>query len=328
MKRILITGASGFIGGFLVEEALNRGWEVTAAIRPTSNRKWLQDERIQFLELNFADEADLQAKLKEAGSFDYVIHNAGSTKEPNREGYFESNFENTRRFVDALRANNGITEKFLFVSSLAAVGPTGSGQWIKPGKTPAPVTFYGESKLATEQYLASLPGFPWVAVQPGAVFGPREKDIFIAIQLAYKGWAFLIGTKPQQLCFIYVTDLARLMCAALEYGTVGKKYLASDGKAYANTDVGLAVEKVSGRPTRQIKVPLSLVRIVATCAEMAGRLSGKMPPLNREKISELAAESWLCDMSEAFDDLRFQPAYDLFSGMRETVQWYKTNRWL
>ena len=328
MKRILITGASGFIGGFLVEEALQRGWDVTAAVRPTSNRVWLQDERIRFLELNYKNAAALQETLQSAGRFDYVIHNAGSTKEPSREAYFDSNFENTRRFAEALIANKQTPDKFLYVSSLAAIGPAKSGQWIKPHQTPAPVTFYGESKLATEQYLATLPAFPWVAVQPGAVFGPREKDIYIAIRLAYKGWAFLIGTKPQDLSFIYVKDLAALMYAALEHGIPGKRYLATDGRAYSNFDVGKAVENVSGRRTTTIKVPLPLVRIVAAASEAVGKVRRKTPPLNREKLGELAAESWLCDMSESFADLRFQPRYDLFAGMEETVRWYKNNRWL
>ncbi|MCB0527282.1 MAG: NAD-dependent epimerase/dehydratase family protein [Saprospiraceae bacterium] len=328
MKRILITGASGFIGGFLVEEALKRNWEVTAAVRPTSNRRWLQDERIRFLELDFRDEAGMQEKIAAAGPFQYVIHNAGSTKEPNREAYFSSNFDNTRRLVEALQGSEQPLDKFLYVSSLAALGPARSGQWIKPGRPPAPVTHYGESKLASEEYLASQGGFPWVAVQPGAVFGPREKDIYIAIRLAYKGWAFLIGTKPQQLSFIYVEDLASLMYDALEHGVVGKKYLATDGKAYTNHDVGKAVSEVSGRRALTVKVPLPLVRVVAAISESVGSITGKTPPLNREKIGELAAESWLCDMTESFADLPFRPRYDLFEGMRETVHWYKTNNWL
>lgn len=328
MKRILITGASGFIGGFLAEEGLNRDWEVTAAVRPTSDRRWLQDKRIRFLELNFRSETDLQEKLKNAGRFDFIIHNAGSTKEPNREGYFANNFENTKRFADILLHKELTPEKFLYVSSLAAVGPTRYDQWLKPGQPPQPVTFYGESKLASEQYLASLNDFPWTAVQPTAVFGPREKAIYQAIKLAAQGWAFLIGTKPQQLSFIYVKDLVNLMYAALERGHPGKRYLVTDGKAYTNTELGKAVEAVTKRRTTQVKVPVPLVRAVAGISEIAGKWRGEVPPLNREKLPELTAESWLCDMSETFGDLQFQPRYDLYSGMEETIRWYKEHRWL
>ncbi|GAB4495834.1 MAG: NAD(P)-dependent oxidoreductase [Saprospiraceae bacterium] len=328
MKRILITGASGFIGGFLVEEALHRGWEVMAAVRPTSDRTWLQDDRIRFLELNFRSEADLQEKLKSAGRFDYVIHNAGSTAQPTREGYFEANFENTKRFVEALRSSGQEIDKFLYVSSLAAIGPTKYNQILTPEQVPSPVTFYGESKLAAEQYLASLNDFPWNAVRPTAVFGPREKGLFLAIKLAAQGWGFLLGNKPQQLSFIYVKDLVQLMFAALEYGHSGKKYLVTDGKAYANTDLGKSVETVTGKRTIQLKIPISIVRTVAAISELAGRIKGEMPPLNREKLPELMAESWLCDMTETFGDLKFQPQYDLYSGMEETIRWYKSNRWL
>ena len=175
MKRILITGASGFIGGFLTDEGLNRGWEVTAAVRPSSDRQWLQDKRLRFLELDFRNESALREKLREAGRFDYIIHNAGSTKEPTRERYFANNFETTKRFVDVLRANGQSPDKFLYVSSLAAIGPTGYNQRLVPGQAPRPVTFYGESKLASEQYLASLDDFSWTAVQPTAVLGLVKK---------------------------------------------------------------------------------------------------------------------------------------------------------
>ena len=328
MKRILITGASGFIGGFLTDEGLNRGWEVTAAVRPSSDRQWLQDKRLRFLELDFRNESALREKLREAGRFDYIIHNAGSTKEPTRDRYFANNFETTKRFVDVLRDNGQSPDKFLYVSSLAAIGPTGYNQRLVPGQAPRPVTFYGESKLASEQYLASLDDFSWTAVQPTAVFGPREKGIYLAIKLATQGWAFIIGTRPQQLSFIYVHDLVQLMYAALERGHSGKRYLVTDGKTYANTDLGNAVEAFTRKRATQIKIPLAVVKVVAGLSEMAGKISGEMPPLNREKIPELAAGSWLCDMSETFGDLQFQPRYDLYSGMAETVQWYRDNRWL
>jgi nucleoside-diphosphate-sugar epimerase len=328
MKRILITGASGFIGGFLVEEALRRDWEVTAAVRPTSDRTWLQDSRIRFLELNFRSEADLQEKLKTTGRFDYIIHGAGITAAPNREGYFAANFENTKRFVEAIQNNRQTPDKFLYVSSLAAVGPTKYNQAIKPEQTPNPVTFYGESKLAAEQYLASLTDFAWTAVRPTAVFGPRERGLFLAINLAAQGWAFLIGSKPQRLSFIYVKDLVQLMFAALKRGHSRETYLAADGKMYANTDLGKAVEAVTGKRAIQVKVPLPIVHAVAGISEMAGKIRGEVPPLNREKLAELSAESWFCDMAKTFGDLDFLPQYDLYSGMEETVKWYKENRWL
>ncbi|MBS5613960.1 MAG: NAD-dependent epimerase/dehydratase family protein, partial [Prevotella buccalis] len=76
---ILITGASGFVGSHLVDEALQRGMEVWAAVRPSSSRRYLQDERIHFIELDFSSEERLVQQL-EGHAFDYVVHAAGVTK--------------------------------------------------------------------------------------------------------------------------------------------------------------------------------------------------------------------------------------------------------
>ena len=87
-KKILITGAGGFIGGFIVEEALRRGYETWAAVRKTTNREFLQDSRIHFIELDFTDGNALKAALQQAiaesgGKWHYVVHNLGATKAAN-----------------------------------------------------------------------------------------------------------------------------------------------------------------------------------------------------------------------------------------------------
>ena len=99
--RILITGASGFIGSFIVEEALNRGFETWAAVRKSSSREFLQDERIHFIELNLSSEEQLKQQLKDI-QFDYVVHAAGVTKCLHKEDFFRINTEGTKNLVRAL----------------------------------------------------------------------------------------------------------------------------------------------------------------------------------------------------------------------------------
>ena len=125
VDKILITGASGFIGGFLVEEALKRGYEVWAGVRSHSSRRHLQDERIRFIELDYAHEKELDDQLKafaqENGGWRYVIHNAGLTKTTDKALFYEVNAENTRRFMEGL-ARHCPPEKFLLMSSLSSYG--------------------------------------------------------------------------------------------------------------------------------------------------------------------------------------------------------------
>ena len=105
MKKILITGASGFIGGFLVKEALNRGYETWAGVRSTSSRVYMQEERIRFIDLNYSDRESLTALVADFvrvhGPWDYVIHNAGLTKTLDKRNFYRINAQNTANLIEA-----------------------------------------------------------------------------------------------------------------------------------------------------------------------------------------------------------------------------------
>ena len=119
--KILVTGASGFIGSFIVEEALKRGFETWAAIRRSSSREWLQDKRIRFIELNLSSKAQLVDQLR-GQDFDYVVHAAGVTKCLNKSDFHRINTEGTKNLVDALLEVGMPLKRFVFVSSLSIFG--------------------------------------------------------------------------------------------------------------------------------------------------------------------------------------------------------------
>ena len=153
MKKILITGASGFIGSFIVEEALRRGFETWAAVRATSSRRYLQDSRIRFLELDLQDEEKLTEQLR-PHRFDYVVHAAGVTKCSNPADFFRVNRDGTAHLFRAIKSLAMPVERVVFLSSLSVFGAIHERQPYVPitdADQPRPNTCYGRSKLEAER---------------------------------------------------------------------------------------------------------------------------------------------------------------------------------
>ena len=114
-QRLLVTGASGFIGSFIVEEALRRGFEVWAAVRRSSSRQFLTDERIHFIELDLSSESVLTQQLT-GHAFDYVVHAAGVTKCLHKEDFFRINTEGTQHLVRAIQTLQMPLCRFVYIS--------------------------------------------------------------------------------------------------------------------------------------------------------------------------------------------------------------------
>ena len=173
-KKVLVTGASGFIGSFLVEGALERGYQVWAGVRKTSSRKYLQDARIRFAVLDFTDSDRLAGQLEEQkrlhGKWDYIIHCAGVTKCLDKADFEIGNYWATRYFIETLKRLDMLPVNFIYISSLSIFGPIREKDYtsICEEDTPRPNTAYGLSKLHTEEYLKSLSGFSYVIFRPPA----------------------------------------------------------------------------------------------------------------------------------------------------------------
>ncbi|MFK7932801.1 MAG: NAD-dependent epimerase/dehydratase family protein [Saprospiraceae bacterium] len=330
MKKILITGASGFIGSTLVEEALkHEDWDVHAGVRTTSSRKYLTDQRIRFFEMNFSDVAELTEKLQ-AARFDYIIHNAGATAVPKKADYFRINTDYVKNLVQAQQATSQTLEKFVFMSSLAAYGPADNfpNQKVEARYKPQPIDTYGESKLAAEQFLQSQTNLPHLIFRPTAVFGPRDKDIFQFFEIINRGLEAYIGTQEQRATFIYVKDLVRLVIAATRSEVQQKSYFVADGNIYQTEDLGKHAKALLNKKTFKLKIPTGVVRVIAALLETGGKLTNTYPALNKEKVKILSAASWHCDVEPLHRDFNFQPQYNLETGLQETLKWYKENNWL
>jgi len=338
--KILITGASGFIGSFIVEEALRRGFETWAAVRGSSSRQFLTDNRIHFIELNLSSEEQLCEQLKDH-QFDYVVHAAGVTKCLNKADFHRINTEGTQNLVRAIIALKMPLRRFVYISSLSIMGAIREQQpytEILESDEARPNTAYGRSKLEAEQWLCLLNEklemrneelFPFVILRPTGVYGPRERDYFMMAKSIQSHTDFAVGYKQQDITFVYVTDVVQAVFLACEKGVTGRKYFLSDGEVYQSSTFSNLIRKELGNPWWiRITAPIWVLRVVTFVGEYVGRLTGKVTALNNDKYNIMRQRNWRCDIEPARRELGYEPKVKLEEGVRRSIKWYKDNGWL
>lgn len=326
MKRVLITGANGFLGFHLIQSAIAQNFEVFAGIRKGSNAAHLEQCPVQYSYLNY-ESADELAKEIAGKKINYIIHAAGTTKALKQEDFEQVNVDYTLNLARAAQKAGGDFLKMVFISSLAAVGPLKEHEGtINEITYPSPLTAYGKSKLLAERKLAELE-IASVILRPTAIYGPREKEIFVIIQTLLKGIDAYIGSRPQQLSFVYATDVADAAINALQLPVKGI-FNISDGNRYGKYDFADTYKRLFHKKALRVHLPQSAVRSLAFSLEKINRWYHKPTMLSREKLNELMAENWICDISKAKQELNFMPKYNLETGLKETIEWYRQNNWI
>lgn len=334
--KILITGASGFIGSFLVEGGLQRGHEVWAAVRKGSRTDYLTDRRIHLIELDFENKDSLSSSLErfktKKGSFDVVIHAAGATKCIKREQFFKNNTLVTKNLVESLRDNNMLPVQFIFLSTLGVFGPAKEKFPYTPivdTDEKCPNTFYGKSKLETEDFLKSIPELGWLILRPTGVYGPREKDYYLMTKVVKLKIDLSAGFSSQCITFVYVKDLVKAVYLAVDKGITHKAYFVTDGNSYSSSSFSDQIaHEMGNRRLLHIKVPLFLVRIISVVIGGLASLLGCSFTLNKDKYHILCQRNWLCNITPLRQDLGFEADYSLQSGVKETIRWYIDHHWL
>lgn len=330
MKRLLIVGAGGFIGGFICKKALELGYETTAGIRPSTSREYLVDERLKFLEFDYSSVESIAQTLNDSGeTWDYVIYNLGATKCTNFRDFNRINFECLRNFGTALRQCGKSPEKFLYVSSLSAIGP-GDEKGYSPlteSMIPRPNTKYGLSKIKAEQWLETQSGLNWIIFRPTGVYGPHEKDYLMMIKCIDKHFDFGVGYRKQLLTFIYVEDLVEAMFMALAEAPTHRHYNISEQLYYTQAEFRkIAAQELGRKFVIPVKLPLWAVKAVSTIAEKIGALTGKPSTLNSDKYQIMKQRNWNCTTKAAEEDFGFVARTNLREGLRKTIAAYRQSK--
>jgi nucleoside-diphosphate-sugar epimerase len=320
--KALVTGATGFIGSHLIGELIKRGYSVTCLVRRTSETKWLDGLEADRLCGDCGDRESLRGLIK---GFDYIFHLAGLTKAASSGDFHIINAKGTENIIDAALCENPGIRRFIYISSLAAVGPSLNGKPVDESTEPHPVSEYGKSKLGGEAaVLRHKHSIPVTIIRPPAVYGPRDKDFHILFKLARKG--IFPDTGRCLYSLIHVDDLVRgIVDAAESQEAEGKVFFLSDGNAYTNEDIASAIASAVGKKTLRLRIPVSAISLIAGFAEKFG---SKKSIINRDKLRELSYANWTCDSSGARKALGFSAKIKLKDGMKWTADWYRIHRWL
>jgi dihydroflavonol-4-reductase len=321
--RVLITGATGFIGGHLASLAAASGAEVRLLVRDRG--RW----QGQPAELVVGDLSDNGALREAASGVDRVFHVAGLTKARYDREYFEVNHLGTVNLLEACRQENPGLERFVLVSSQAAAGPARNGQPVVEADEPRPTSPYGQSKLRGEAAVrAFAPLFDVTTVRPPVVYGPGDRDTLLVFRAARYGVVPRLASL-RALSIVHVTDLVRGIWEASECPAAkGKTYYLANHEPVTVPDIALQIARDLGARPFEVRLPSSLLYLGAIVSESRAALAGSRTPVTRNKVTEALERDWICDSSQAQEDLGWAPHIPIDRGIAETASWYRDRGWL
>ncbi|MCB9876126.1 MAG: NAD(P)-dependent oxidoreductase [Planctomycetes bacterium] len=312
--RLLVTGATGFVGGALVRRLLASGvapGQLVCPVRDVSRAVRAGLPAPSLIEADLGRDDGTAALRAAAAGVDVVVHLAGTLKAFGRAGYDAVNAAGAARLLAAVTPPAHV----VLVSSLAAAGPSvdGSGSAAMPADC-RPVSHYGHSKLAGERAVVAGP-LPWTIVRPPVVYGPGDGATRLLFRQATAPLV-AVPPRPAPLSVIHVDDVVDALMRVIEVRPSGA-VLPLDGPARTDTWALLrAIAAACGREPRLVRVPLLLAGLAAGAAGLWARLRGEPGYFNRDKVRELRAPGWVADGEPARRCLGVAAHVTLVEGLR------------
>jgi nucleoside-diphosphate-sugar epimerase len=326
-RKILVTGATGFVGSHLVDCLVERGSDVRCLVRQSSNLRYVKHPQVELAYGGLDGSTDWDEALADV---DIIYHVAGTTFARRAKDYFTVNHQGTEALLaEAVKRRDRI-KRFVYISSLAAVGPARDGAPVDEDTSPAPITPYGRSKLMAEEAVRVVSDLlPVTIVRPPAVYGPRDYGIFEFFKAVKGGMFPMIGRGDKRVSLVHARDLVDgIILAGESEASVGRTYFISSEDNYSMRAVADLMAALMRRRLRAFSIPRPLAYGVAIAAEAAAALMGKPPVINRDKVTDLSQTGWTCSIERAKSELGYSQQVPLEEGLRETLAWYKSEGWL
>lgn len=335
-RRTLVTGAAGFIGSHLVENLSGEG--VSALVKPGETACRFP-QSVTVFEGDLRDPASLETAMR---GVEVVYHLAAISRHDANvldEDYIAVNVEGTRNVLDAaLKAG---VRRVVFTATIEAVGMSPDGRPLTEETPQQPRNIYGRTKLQAEEMVVDYfrrHGLETVVVRPPMTYGPRE---LILLQRLFgviaKGFFPLIGDGRAVTEFCYVKNQVHGIRLAAEKGRPGETYFISDARSYSIEEIVDAIAAALGVRLVKPRIPVPVALGMGFGFEVLSKVlpfhpfrlrqTGR-PPFSRRTVAWTSESRLFCDISKARRELDYIPPYTLEEGIRETVEWYRSNGYL
>jgi nucleoside-diphosphate-sugar epimerase len=312
---VLITGATGFLGGHIAAGLARAGARVRCTHRKTSDTRWIDSLEVETTELDLAKSRPESEKA--LLGIDTVVHCGGVTRASTSAEFHLVNAGGTERLAKA--AGEAGASRFVFISSLAARGPDGHD---------GPVSPYGRSKLEAEERLSRLRDhMDLVILRPGGVYGPRDSDLLPMFQMAGRGF-LVIPRSPAPLQPIFVDDVTDAVVRAVSGPVPDAPLPLAERVRYGWTEVAQALGEALERRVKAIRVPYATFWTAGLLGELGSRITRRAPAMDRRQARDFARYSWTCDPSSTEAALGWKARVALPEGLVRTASWYREVGWL
>lgn len=323
--RALVTGGTGFVGGHLIDALLEAGDTVTALVRNPRKAAGLAERGVRLVEGDLGNQDALRTAT---ANQDAIYHSAGLVAALDDATFMAINRDGTERLLRSA-AETG-RPRFLFISSLAAAGPSPHGSRRRNEEPPEPVSGYGRSKLAGETLVRQGP-LPWIVIRPPGVYGPRDTEFLRLFQAARYGLLPVFEGGSQELSLVFVRDLANaLVMLARTDDALGGTFYPCHPEVVTSGDLARVIGRAMGKTVRLIPLPRFVAKTALATSALAARLTGGTTLLTPDKGNELFAPAWTCDPGplERVTSGRWKAGTSLERGSQETAEWYRKAGWV
>lgn len=333
-QSVLVTGASGFIGGHLVRRLTARGWRVSCLVRATSRVDELRLAGGELVACDIADRGGV-ARAIASSKARVVFHLAGLVRALGPHDFMRVNAGGVEAVAQAC-TDQPDRPLLVLVSSLAAAGPSRERPTVE-SDPPVPVSHYGRSKLAGEQVaMRYADALPITVVRPCVVFGVGDRGMYEVFRPIARSGLHVVGESgDRRVSLVAVPDLVECLVLAAERGERlvpgvpghGIYFAAAEDISYA--ELGMAIARALGKlQPRILRLPRWSMRAIGRFGDVMSRIRRRPGWVGGDKIGEVLAGSWTCSSAKARQQLGWLPAAPLADRLRETAQWYRDAGWL